>query len=154
MNMDVYEDMMCLSAGRHNPLSIQEGRCNMQKGFIAFFGSQDLETTHKFYTGLLGLTLAIDQGACRIYRVPGGGFIGFCEHLEVSCAGRAPILTFVTNEVDRVYEKSRRLGVKVLSEPKVNDKFGIYHFFAEDPQGYTVEVQCFKRSEDAQHFQA
>lgn len=62
MNTDVYEDMMCLSAGRHNPLSIQEGRCNMQKGLIAFFGSQDLEATHEFYTGLLGLTLAIDQG--------------------------------------------------------------------------------------------
>ncbi len=126
----------------------------LQKGFIAFFGSKDLDATHRFYTGLLGLTLAIDQGACRIYQVPGGGFIGFCRHLEVSRRGRAPILTFVTDKVDQVYEKFKHSDAKVQSEPTLNDNFGIYHFFAQDPQGYTVEIQSFDKPEDAKHFQA
>lgn len=85
----------------------------MQRGFIAFFGTDDLEATHEFYANLLALTLVIDQGTCRIYRAPGGGFIGFCEHLEVCRAERAPILTFVTDAVDEVYEKLVRSGVKL-----------------------------------------
>ncbi|HHT84448.1 MAG: VOC family protein [Bacillota bacterium] len=124
----------------------------MQGGFIAFLGTKDLDATHEFYSSVLGLDLVVDQNACRIYKVPGGGFIGFCEHLEVCRAGRAPILTFVTEEVDEVYEKFMQSGVKVTSEPKSNEKYGIYHFFAQDPQGYTVEIQYFEKAEDAQHF--
>jgi predicted enzyme related to lactoylglutathione lyase len=93
----------------------------MQRGFIAFFGTDDLEATHEFYANLLALTLVIDQGTCRIYRAPGGGFIGFCEHLEVCRAERAPILTFVTDAVDEVYEKLVRSGVKTASEPRFNE---------------------------------
>jgi len=125
----------------------------MQRGFVAFFGTDDLEATHEFYANLLALTLVIDQGTCRIYRAPGGGFIGFCEHLEVCRAERAPILTFVTDAVDEVYEKLVRSGVKTASEPRFNEKYGIYHCFAEDPQGYTVEIQRFERDQDARHFE-
>lgn len=125
----------------------------MQAGFIAFFGTKDLEVTHGFYSNLLGLPLVIDQGTCRIYRAPGGGFIGFCEHLEVCQAGRAPIITLVTDDVDGVYETLIQAGTKVSSEPKFNENYGIYHFFAQDPQGYTVEIQRFERPEDARHFE-
>lgn len=124
----------------------------MQSAFILFLGTKDLNRTHRFYTDLMGLSLVIDQGTCRIYQVPGGGFVGFCEHLEVCHSGRSPILTFVTNQVDQVYMKLKRSGMDIPEEPVQNEKFGIYHFFVKDPQGYTVEVQSFSRPEDARHF--
>lgn len=124
----------------------------MQGGFILFLGTKNLNLTHRFYTDLMVLNLVIDQGTCRIYQVPGEGFIGFCEHLDVCRIGRSPILTFVTDEVDQVYMKLKQSGADIPEAPVHNEKFGIYHFFVKDPQGYTVEVQSFSRPEDARRF--
>jgi catechol 2,3-dioxygenase-like lactoylglutathione lyase family enzyme len=82
----------------------------MQGGFIAFLGTKDLDATHEFYSSVLGLDLVVDQNACRIYKVPGGGFIGFCEHLEVCRAGRAPILTLRHRRSRRGLRKIHAIG--------------------------------------------
>ncbi len=59
----------------------------MWESFIAFYGTKDIEETHKFYVGALGLSLYQDQRTCRIYEVTQGGLIGFCEHLDVAISG-------------------------------------------------------------------
>lgn len=115
----------------------------MWKGSIVFFGTRNLEDTHAFYQGLLQLPLERDQGQCRIYGVPGGGGLGFCTHLPVVHQGKSPIITLVTQEVDGVYQRLQKAGISILQEPKENSTFGIYHFFFQDPEAYTIEVQCF-----------
>lgn len=45
---------------------------------ITFLKTQDLEGTSRFYTEVVGLELALDQGTCRIFRVRAGAYIGFC----------------------------------------------------------------------------
>ena len=124
----------------------------MQRGFIAFFGTDDLEATHEFYANLLALTLVIDQGTCRIYRAPGGGFIGFCEHLEVCRAERAPILTFVTDAVDEVYRNSCVRASK-LRRNRGLTKIRDIPLLRRRSQGYTVEINVSKRDQDARHFE-
>ncbi|NIQ07613.1 MAG: hypothetical protein GWO20_18420 [Candidatus Korarchaeota archaeon] len=39
-----------------------------------------------------------------------------------------------------MYENTKEYA---LGEPKVNEKYQIYHFFAEDPEGRTIEFQHF-----------
>lgn len=115
----------------------------MWNGLIGFYGTKDLMATDRFYVAGLGLKLYKDQGVCHIYRVSGGGMVGFCEHLDVAVSGRSPILTFLTDDVDQAYRSLKEAGYEPDHEPRVNEKFNIYHFFIRDPNGYTGEVQRF-----------
>jgi catechol 2,3-dioxygenase-like lactoylglutathione lyase family enzyme len=111
---------------------------------LSFYGVRDLTATRDFYERDLGLRLARDQGSCLIFAA-GAAFVGFCQRDDASALDGelAPILTFVTDEVDACYARLRRLGVETEAPPRENDRFGIYHFFARDPDGYRVEVQRF-----------
>ncbi len=113
-------------------------------GIIPFFGTNDLEATSEFYEGLLGLSLFKDQGNCRIYQVRPGAHVGFCTHLEVVQGKRSPIITLLTESVDKVYHKIRTEKQYPIEEERiVNAKYNIYHFFVKDPNGYLVEIQKF-----------
>ncbi len=116
---------------------------NSFDGLIPFYGTSDLEKTHQFYTQALGLKLYKDQGACRIYEVLPGAWIGFCTHMAVAIGEHSPIITLLTDEVDRVHKDMLTKGYKPDSEPQENSRFKIYHFFVKDPSGYLVEVQKF-----------
>ena len=113
------------------------------EAFIAFLPVADLSATHHFYGELLGLPLALDQGTCRIYRVAGGGYVGFCERDDASPAPGV-IVTLVTTEVDVWYDRLQATGIQTDGPPRYNERYGIYHFFASDPDGWSVEVQCFE----------
>ena len=112
-------------------------------GLIVFFGTKDLENTHRFYHETLGFPLFKDQGLCRIYDVEGGGKIGFCQHIETLKTEKSPIITLVVEDVDGYYNKLRKKSIEVMHPPRENPKFKIYHFFLEDPNGYTLEIQKF-----------
>lgn len=112
-------------------------------GSIVFFGVSDLEAVDAFYRDLLGLPLYKDQGLCRIYRVPGGGKLGFCNHVPITAGSKSPIITLLTEDVDALYETLCARYSADIDRPAVNEKFRIYHFFTTDPHGYTVEIQKF-----------
>jgi catechol 2,3-dioxygenase-like lactoylglutathione lyase family enzyme len=114
--------------------------------FLTFHPVRDLAATRDFYGRDLGLTLERDQGTCLIFAV-GGAFVGFClaeTDAPASADAREHlVLTFVTDEVDAWYARLRRFGIETEAAPRHEARFGIYHFFARDPDGYRVEIQRF-----------
>jgi catechol 2,3-dioxygenase-like lactoylglutathione lyase family enzyme len=110
---------------------------------ITFCYTPDLEATARFYEETMGLPLALDQGACRIYRVAEGAFLGFCTKPETP-RPESVILTFVTADVDGWHERLRERGVACDKAPSYNENFQIYHCFVRDPNGYRVEIQRFE----------
>ncbi len=46
---------------------------------ITFLYTRDLARTAQFYEEVLQLPLTLDQGGCRIYRINGEAYLGFCE---------------------------------------------------------------------------
>jgi nitroreductase len=65
---------------------------------------------------------------------------GFCQREQVDKQG---IITFFYDkkeEVDWFYEKFKEIAI---SEPSVNQKYGIYQFFTKDPEGRKLEFQYF-----------
>jgi catechol 2,3-dioxygenase-like lactoylglutathione lyase family enzyme len=110
---------------------------------ISFLPCLSLSATDRFYSSSLGLSLTLDQGSCRIYRVNEAAFWGFCEHLEPLSNPHSVILTIVADDVEGWFARLSSLGVEVDGEPRTNEKFGIFHFFAKDPNGYRVEIQRF-----------
>lgn len=119
----------------------------MPQGFddaITFLYTRDLEAAHRFYSGLLGLEMILDQGSCRIYRAAAGAYLGFCQR---ETAPEQPpdfvIVTFVTPDVDGWYAALKREGVVFEGPPALNETYGIYHCFLRDPDGYRLEIQRF-----------
>lgn len=108
---------------------------------VTFIYATDLDESHRFYHDLLGLPLALDQGACRIYRVTSTSYVGVCDHRDPSPGG--VILTFVTDQVDEWYERLVAGGASVDGPPAYSERFDVYQFFARDPDGYVIEVQRF-----------
>jgi len=106
---------------------------------IVFKKTKDLEQISNFYQNVIGMELWQDQDKCKIFE-KGNLQLGFCEGDEIDNDG---IITFYYNnkkEVDEVYNNGQ---LEVIEEPKENDKFNIYQFFAKDPEGRTLEFQTF-----------
>lgn len=113
---------------------------------IVWVYTDDLDTTCEFYGHFLGLELARDEGTARIFTTAGQAAIGVCQAFEdriVEPAGS--MITLVTDDVDAWYAVLRERGADLLGPPQRLEAFGIYGFFARDPNGYIVEIQRFER---------
>ena len=117
---------------------------------VTFLYVKDIENSARFYGETLALTLVLDQGPARIYRIGlGNAFLGICLSSAVQQApppDRAPlgvIVTFVTDDVDAIYEELRAKGVAFEAVPTVNATYKIYNCFFRDPDGYLLEIQKF-----------
>lgn len=110
---------------------------------ITFLYTKDLSKSVHFYEEALGLTLAVDQGSCRIYHIINRrSYFGICER----ATPRNPdgvIFTIVTQDVDSWYERIASHGYACEYAPRISEEYGIYHFFVKDPNGYLIEVQRF-----------
>ena len=110
---------------------------------IVFFRSGERERVCDFYREHVDAETWLEQPGCTILRYDTFLF-GFCdaESGENDSEGDGTI-TFVydTREaVDRAYE---RLTDHARDEPSKNADYEIYNFFADDPEGRTVECQTF-----------
>ena len=110
---------------------------------VCFFHTSKLKQTEHFYTELLGLPLALDQGACQIYQVSKDGFIGFCTHREPANPDGI-IITLATQNVEEVYEQLLNNGILFEQPLSYNERFNITNAFIRDPNGYLVEIQRFE----------
>ena len=116
---------------------------------ITFLYTTNLEKSATFYENVLGLSLWVDQGTCRIYQTAGSAYIGICQTGN-SAKGKVPmgeqtniIFTIVTEEVDAWYTYLMSKGVQFEKPPETNLTYNIYHCFLRDPNGYLIEIQRF-----------
>jgi catechol 2,3-dioxygenase-like lactoylglutathione lyase family enzyme len=111
---------------------------------VTFLYTRDLAKTAVFYEEILELPLVLDQGSCRIYRVSGDGFLGFCRREEAPEKPQGVIVTLVTAEVDEWHHYLSEKGVEFEKPPALNPDYNIYHCFLRDPNGYLLEIQRFE----------
>lgn len=108
---------------------------------VTFLYVADLDRSQRFYGGALGLPLVLDQGACRIFRVSPGGFVGVCRG-DPAPAG--VIVTLVTEEVEQRCAALEAAGIVFERALAHHPGFDITHAFLRDPDGYLVEIQRFE----------
>lgn len=106
---------------------------------IVFKKTKDLETITEFYQNKIGMELWQDQTKCKIFE-KGNLQLGFCEGKKIDNDG---IITFYFDTKKEVDEFYKNKDLKVTEEPQENKDFKIYQFFAEDPEGRTLEFQTF-----------
>lgn len=113
---------------------------NPEKGSgIIFFTTEDLEKIKDFYISEVGCELWLDQGTCLIFRY-GNLLLGFCQGEKADIESTITFFYPKKEGVDRMYEKFKD---RAQSPPQENPQYRIYHFYIEDPEGRSVEFQCF-----------
>ena len=108
---------------------------------IVFKKTKMLEEITTFYKQKLKMKLWLDQKTCKIFE-KGNLQIGFCQADKAEKDG---IITYYYNskeKVDQIYKQLSK-EIKILKSPQENNKYNIYQFFAEDPEGRTLEFQTF-----------
>ncbi|PAU85330.1 glyoxalase [Halorubrum salipaludis] len=110
---------------------------------IAFHATERHDAVVEFYRETMGATVRLEQPDCTILRYDNMLF-GFCERGHTDDCGT---LTFVYSDreaVDEMHAELRRsVAADAIEEPRENERYDIYQFFAEDPDGRTVECQAF-----------
>ncbi|MEF8808809.1 VOC family protein [Natronomonas sp.] len=110
---------------------------------IVFFRTERLAEAVEFYTETVGADVWLEQPDCTIL-VAGDFRFGFCEREGAETDGT---LTFVVDSRERVDLLHDRLHTVADESPRYNERYEIYQFFAEDPEGRTVEVQTFEHED-------
>lgn len=114
---------------------------------ISWVYTHDLSNCVAFYRDSLGLAVVRDAGAAMIFETAPGARLGVCE----AFAGRVVqpeggMITLVVAdaaEVDAFYRRIEARDIPTRGSPETLERFGIYSFFCEDPNGYVIEIQCF-----------
>jgi hypothetical protein len=107
---------------------------------IVFVESAARDQVVEFYVEHLGAERWLEQdGGCTILKYDNMLF-GFCDGEEPDLD---VVLTFVTDDEAGVDALHDELSERARDEPERNEEFEIYQFFADDPEGRTVEVQTF-----------
>jgi catechol 2,3-dioxygenase-like lactoylglutathione lyase family enzyme len=115
---------------------------------ITFFYYRDLPAAMRFYEGILGLPLAIDQGWSKIYRICPGAHVGLVDESRGMNKWQAlkPVqLCIRVPDVDAWYAYAQEENLDNLSALFVNDALGIRAFVFHDPEGYQIEIQSATR---------
>lgn len=116
---------------------------------ITFFYYRDLPAAMRFYEDILGLSLAIDQGWCKIYRICPGAHVGLVDEargMNKWTADKPVQLCIRVPAVDDWYAYAKAENLDNLSDLFVNDEIGIRAFVFNDPEGYQIEIQSATRS--------
>lgn len=116
---------------------------------ITFFYYRDLLQAMRFYEDILGLSLAIDQGWCKIYRICPGAHVGLVDEAKGmnKWAAIKPVqLCIRVTDLDDWYAYAKAKQLDGLSQLFVNDEIGIRAFVFNDPEGYQIEIQTATRA--------
>ena len=111
---------------------------------IVFFGTRKHDEVIEFYADTVGTTVWLEQPDCTVLKYD-NQLLGFCAR---ETADTDAVVTFVKEDragVDAAYED---LADRARGEPEENERYEIYQFFADDPEGRTVEVQAFLHPTD------
>ncbi|MCK5125425.1 MAG: VOC family protein [candidate division Zixibacteria bacterium] len=111
---------------------------------IIFFASEKYNEIKEFYINKIGAEIWVEQDDCVILR-HGNFLLGFCDR---TCAETSGTITFfyqTNEEVDIMYEKFKDIA---SSKPALNERYNIYNFFTHDPEGRSLEFQCFNHPID------
>ncbi|WP_425087684.1 VOC family protein [Stappia sp.] len=111
---------------------------------ITFLYYRDVPRAQAFYEKVLGLTLAIDQGWSKIYKIAGTGHVGLVDETRGAhrAADTKPVqLCLRVDDVDAWHAWVKSCSVANLTEAKDSPSLKIRAFMFDDPEGYQIEIQ-------------
>lgn len=106
---------------------------------IVFFRTSMLQEIVDFYVTNIGMHVWLEQEDCIILS-HGNLLLGFCDHEIPELEGMITFFYPTKEDVDAMYDMLSHIAT---SQPSENEKYQIYQFVAEDPEGRVLEFQAF-----------
>lgn len=123
-------------------MKTNDQRASRNEGGIVFIRTASISSLKDFYLERVGCDLWLDQGGCAIFK-HGNLLLGFCEAEEAELEG---VYTFFYTRRERVNDMYEIFKEIADGPPRDNPRYGIYHFYARDPEGRTIEFQYFNHA--------
>ena len=111
---------------------------------ITFIYFKDLPKAMAFYEDIMGFTLKIDQGFCKIYQASSNGMVGLVDEVRgfhKASEIKPIILCYRVPDVDEWYAFIKDKGVEIFRDLKTSQEEKIRAFLFHDPEGHVIEVQ-------------
>ncbi|MFX1578046.1 MAG: VOC family protein [Promethearchaeota archaeon] len=108
---------------------------------IVFFRTTMLNEIVEFYVTDIGMRIWLEQEDCVILS-HGNLLLGFCDRETPEIDGLITFFYPTKEDVDEMYDMLSHIAT---SEPRASEKYEIYQFFAQDPEGRVIEFQAFLR---------
>lgn len=109
---------------------------------IVFFRTDARARVCSFYRERLGFETWLEQDGCTILRHDDLK-LGFCDTAGDQSPDIDGIVTIYYDSRETVDEMREALADVATDDPRVNEDYDIYQFFAADPEGRTLEFQTF-----------
>lgn len=126
-----------------NPLLSRPDNGQVEK-LITFLYYKDLAAAMRFYEDVLGFSVAIDQGWCKIYGISSDGYVGLVDESRGSHKANPikPVqICLRVPDVDAWHAYLKEHDVEGLTSPRSIDELKIRVFVFYDPEGYQIEIQ-------------
>ena len=108
---------------------------------------KDMDRMMRFYEGLFGVDLMVDQGWAKVYQMAGSGFIGLVDGkkgLHETAPEKCVTVSFFTDDVDGWFARASAQDGLKLRHNEVGDESGkVRIFVGYDPEGYFLEWDTF-----------
>lgn len=108
------------------------------KRIVPNIRSENFEKSRSFYTGFLGLDVAMDMEWVLMFASPSNPTAQLTL-LEPSEQELHPDISIEVDDVDAVHAKATEQGRRVVY-PLTDEPWGVRRFFVEDPNGVVINV--------------
>lgn len=113
---------------------------------ITFLYYEDFLRGVSFFEEVLELSLVMDQGFARVYKVTETSFLGMVKKEKREKANDT-LFSFTVDDVDAYYDCFKKKDVLNLTEI-IEFDIPLKSFFFEDFEGHKFEIQEFVKKED------
>lgn len=110
---------------------------------VTWLYTEDLAKMVPFYRDVMELPLVLEQQRCTVFRMAPGAFIGVCNISYRPLGTKGMMVTFLTADVQALYDRLLAKGVTFEHEPKPLGDGSLIGTFFRDPQGYHLQIQQF-----------
>jgi catechol 2,3-dioxygenase-like lactoylglutathione lyase family enzyme len=121
------------------------------KATVVWFYYKDMEGIQRFYEETLGFDLIVDQGWAKIYPVGPTGYFGLVDEklgMHKFTETKAVTLSLITDDIDGWYDYASSNDAIEMRSEEISDTDRYRAFVAYDPEGYYLEWDVFKRTDE------
>jgi catechol 2,3-dioxygenase-like lactoylglutathione lyase family enzyme len=123
------------------------------QGTVLWLYYRDLPGMERFWEGLLGVDLLVDQGWAKVYQASRTGFIGLVDGdrgLHQASDEKSVTVSFFTSDVAAWRDRTERQGLEART-PELGQESGrVSTWVAYDPEGYFLEWDTFLPGDENQ----
>ena len=105
--------------------------------------SDRLDESREFYSGFLGLDVAMDIGWITTFVAPDNPTAQVSVMSNDESELVVPNLTVEVVDVDAAHADAVRRGLQIV-HPLTDESWGVRRFFVKDPNGLVVNVMCHR----------